>query len=645
MDNKIIESYILAGFHVIPLQKDKSPIYGWKWRDRRLSIGDLHRNLHGFEAVGIAMTDGMEGVDIDLKYDAIGNLFESYCERIESLSPGLIDKLFVQKTMHNGYHFLYKCSKVEGNKKLARRPSTDHELLENPDDKIKVLIETRGIGGYIAIAPSPGYSIIQGKLSELKEITPEERDCLFITAVEFDTIPVTDSRVDNYVKKHSGEWEGGENPFEAYNQHGDPVELLLSFGWEKTGQNGPNVLLKRPGTENKVSATFHEAKRVFYVFSSSTVFDQNRGYTPASVYAKLLHGDDFSATAKDLISLGFGKAGRPVAQGESDPMAAGKKEDPLLYISPLSADLDEIEQWRRGDIPMGKSTGFPVLDRYFLHKPGSVVIVNGISGAGKTIFILFLYVVAAINFDWTFVIYSSENKIRSLRIKVMQFYLGIRLQTMTQQEYKNALEWIDTHFKFIKIDALYTSFHILDIFASVHAKYSFDAALIDPYNSLTLPNSSKGGGAYIHHQETAGAFRVFTQQTKASLWVNMHPYTGSVRRKDSFGFIAPPQPEDTENGGMWWNRCDDFLTIHRIAKHPTEWMYTKVFTRKIKEFETGGMLTGDDDPVLFKLEPGGCVYTEVEKEVENKNVYDLSAGRDIRNWVDVDLDKDTDIPF
>src|SRR5688500_8975612 len=49
-----------------------------------------------------------------------------------------------EKTPSGGVHLLWRCAEIEGNLKLARRPATPAELLEDPDDLTKVLFETRG---------------------------------------------------------------------------------------------------------------------------------------------------------------------------------------------------------------------------------------------------------------------------------------------------------------------------------------------------------------------------------------------------------------------------------------------------------------------------------------------------------------------
>lgn len=603
---------------MIPLQPDKSPVRGWRWKDIVPTIEDLD-GIPG-DYIGMACGNGVEVIDFDLKYDVSGTLFDDYCQLIDAIDPKLLKKSVVQKTMNNGYHFVYRCEEIEGNKKLARRPATAQELEEDPMDKLRVLIETRGAGGYIAIAPSPGYKVLRNKLSEIPFISVAERKILFDAARSFDSIPVVDRAQQKVEYAKKTEWVGGKSPFDDYNERGDVLDVLYSKGWQETGRVGQNILLKRPGSSNKHGATFHIGRRVFYVFSSSSEFDQNKGYSPVAVYAKLIHNDDYSEAAKALFNDGFGEKSRKAAM-----YVYGQHEEEVTAENSLAdddRDEEEIQRYRKGEMPMGISTGFEALDPYWLHKPGSLVISNGLSGSGKTVLWLYIFLRSAILYNWRFAIYSGENKTTFLKIKLREFYRGKKLKRFTDEDNDIAKRFIDNHFVFLDNDKLYNAFEVLTIFNEMHTINPINYGFIDPYNSLLMPEVGRGKTAYNMHMEIAGAFRVFTKRTGASLVVTMHPFSESARKVDKQGYSVPPSAAETENGSMWENRADDFLTYHRIKNHPTDWMYTDVHVRKIKTLELGGGYTEGANPVRFRLEPGGVVYTCSCNALSNNNMFD-----------------------
>ena len=79
---------------------------------------------------------------------------------------------------------------------------------------------------------------------------------------------------------------------------------LQRHGWA-LAKAGDNEYWRRPGKTSGWSATLKDG--VFYVFSSSAApFEQNRAYSPFSVYAMLEHGGDFAAAASALRGQGFG---------------------------------------------------------------------------------------------------------------------------------------------------------------------------------------------------------------------------------------------------------------------------------------------------------------------------------------------------
>jgi hypothetical protein len=64
-----------------------------------------------------------------------------------------------------------------------------------------------------------------------------------------------------------------------------------------------------------------------------------------------------------------------------------------------------------------------------------------------------------------------------------------------------------------------------------------------------------------------------------------------------------PYAEDTEGGGLFVNRADNFLTFHRKIQHedPEVRRTMEFHVRKIRETETGGGPTPLINPVMFKM--------------------------------------------
>ena len=95
INQKIIESYINSGLHLIPLQPDKSPVPRWKWKDIIPTAEDL-RGMPG-DYIGMACGNGVEVIDFDLKYDHTSVLFDQYCQMVEHIAPDLLGSLLFKK--------------------------------------------------------------------------------------------------------------------------------------------------------------------------------------------------------------------------------------------------------------------------------------------------------------------------------------------------------------------------------------------------------------------------------------------------------------------------------------------------------------------------------------------------------------------
>ena len=70
------------------------------------------------------------------------------------------------------------------------------------------------------------------------------------------------------------------------------------------------------------------------------------------------------------------------------------------------------------------------------------------------------------------------------------------------------------------------------------------------------------------------------------------------------GHLRPPYKGDIEGGKPWLNRVDDMLIAHRLVSHDSLKFLTQIQTVKIKDMDTGGGYTKEDDPVMFDFNDG-----------------------------------------
>jgi hypothetical protein len=305
-----------AGISVIPIRSDgtKRPPFEWKAyqsdRPERALVETWFRNgqYSGFAGIGGAVSGGLEILDFD---DAA--TYQVFLDTGEAI--GLGDLLtwirwgYEERTPAEGTHLLYRCDAVGGNDKLARRL--------NPDGSVTVLIETRAEGGYAILAPSNGtthptgkpWRMVSGGPSTISSVTAEERAMLFALARSFDEMP---SETHHEARGEQATPDGVNRPgddFRAKHATLDAFrDIIEPHGWVLTHRRGDVGYFRRPGKTEGWSASFgHNGGDWFYVWTSSTTFEPERGYNPFSTYAHLNHGGDFAEAARSLGRQGYGE--------------------------------------------------------------------------------------------------------------------------------------------------------------------------------------------------------------------------------------------------------------------------------------------------------------------------------------------------
>ena len=252
-------------------------------------------------------------------------------------------------------------------------------------------------------------------------------------------------------------------------------------------------------------------------------------------------------------------------------------------------------------------------------------MVNGIDNVGKTKFIWWLKMIAAMYYGHQFVIFASENTIGSCMRALMQFYWGKPLygfNKMNDLEYQIAKAFVEKHFKLIKAqEDLFNYKDIINMTKIARQEYpNLVDTMLDPYNSLKIDLSGFSKlNTHEYHYEALSEMKAYGQQTNYGWTINHHAVTAAARAKDGEKkYPVAPNKADTEGGQKVANKADDFVTIHRITQHPTDWMITEFHVRKIKETDTGGRPTPIDQPVKFEMYRNGSAFIERLEDGEGR---------------------------
>jgi hypothetical protein len=361
--NNILQSakqLLKKGNSVIPVGSNKKPtIESWtQYQERPSSEQELDnwnrkRPLTHIASINGRVSNNQETLDFDLDADR----FVLWKRIVQQKVPDLFERLVIQKTP-KGKHVIYRCTEpVSGNTKLAHKmvkvDGPGEHRYEGKDFSAKQIngsyyiipcsIETRGERGYFLHAPSPGYKVIQGNLTDIPTISAKERQTLLDAAIQLNEYIPPTNVITGPLKHTKG--NNGLLPGNDFNERGDISSILGKHGWHPSGRSGmcnglPTKYYRRPGKKGDHSASLIDGK-LFYNFSSNGhPFEADRAYPPFAVYALLEHGGNFNSAASQLSKEGYGD--RKTEQPKEEK---NRSQFEFIHNAEITESLKPI-QWR-----------------------------------------------------------------------------------------------------------------------------------------------------------------------------------------------------------------------------------------------------------------------------------------------------------
>ena len=257
--------------------------------------GAISGNLLMLELEGRAAT--LQTIDLLTHRARENNILDLF----EKLNSG-----YVERSPSGGLHWLLRSQGIiPGNEKFARRV--------DENGVISVLAESRGEGGFVVTAPTPGichptgngWNIIKGTPKSIPLFTEEEVDALRELFISLDEMPK--EKFSEPITRVRA--EGQVLPGDDFNARTTWDEILIPDGWTKLSTDSMGKTdWRRPGKDYGISATTnYQGNDLFHIFTSSVALDSDRSYTKFAYVAQTKFGGDFNACANALRQKGFGK--------------------------------------------------------------------------------------------------------------------------------------------------------------------------------------------------------------------------------------------------------------------------------------------------------------------------------------------------
>jgi hypothetical protein len=303
-----------AGFAVIPSHEDggKRPFGPWKqYQAQRPTWAEIEGWLATGRFTGIGVLTGhasgnVEMVEIEGPTEAAAVAIGRVKAKADELGcADLMDRVFsgcISRSAGDGLHVFVRVADgpAKGNTKLAM--SADGQ----------VIAETRGEGGFVIVAPTPGrkghregavYAFIaSSNPARTVDISSAERDQLHaVFTAALDEAPATLPAP----PKPATTYEG-TSALDAYRAT-RWADILVPAGWTWSHRDAERDYWVRPGkskTDGISASTIEDGPLVN--FSTNVPWPTDVGLSKGQVYALLHHGGDVSAASRELSLRGYG---------------------------------------------------------------------------------------------------------------------------------------------------------------------------------------------------------------------------------------------------------------------------------------------------------------------------------------------------
>jgi hypothetical protein len=282
------------GLSLMPVGSDKKPLIAWKkLQSEQIQKEELSKHYNSSSYIGIITGyQNLECIDIDLKVlssleeqRAFWKEYYSFlCDNIDDFEK----KFTIYKTKNQGYHILYKCNTIDGNKKIAKLKG-----------HTEAIIESRGRGGYVFVYDD---HINENTYLDIQEISEEDRACLWEISSTYNYIDHPVSQDKESEKEYT---ETRIKPWEDYNAKTSIFDIVGSdFDIVRTISD--RYIIKRHGASSPHSGYIYKDSKCMYLFSTGSLYPHETLITPFAAYCFKNHNGDFKAASADIYKQGFG---------------------------------------------------------------------------------------------------------------------------------------------------------------------------------------------------------------------------------------------------------------------------------------------------------------------------------------------------
>ncbi|MFE5662427.1 DUF927 domain-containing protein [Streptomyces niveus] len=289
----------------------------WFGDGHRTGIGAVTGTVSGgvmlIEFEGLAVKEGVLDQVAELAHNSqLGDLWETITTGWAEQSPS------------GGVHYkvVVKDRPADPNTKLARRLAREDEytaeerqrVSEKPGTKIvRVLIETRGEGGFVVVAPSHGsthpsgepYTRLAGGPSTMPAVSSDDLDAIYALCRASDAMPIPDAPK-TAPRPAPPRRDGSLRPGDDFEARASWEDILRGVFRPLTTRGSETQWGWADGVGGVKATTGRDDHDRLWVFATGSEFQSEVPYSKFGAYALLNHGGDHKAAARELARQHYG---------------------------------------------------------------------------------------------------------------------------------------------------------------------------------------------------------------------------------------------------------------------------------------------------------------------------------------------------
>lgn len=234
---------------------------------------------------------------------------------------------------------------------------------------------------------------------------------------------------------------------------------------------------------------------------------------------------------------------------------------PLSGLKTVSDFRDEVEDLYDRGLPGGLKTGWKSIDDIFSVMPGTLNIVTGVPGSGKSTWLDALLCNLAKMHDTRIALASFENPISTHISKLAAQYIGKPFRDglhdrMSKAEMAEAVDWVHDHFLFLSQDGEPpTTENLVDRFSMAVMRMGCRVGVIDPFNFIKLGGENETQAI----NEMLSALKTFAAAADMALFLVAHPAKPQAQN----GKEWVPTGYAISGSAHFYNRADVGITVQR----------------------------------------------------------------------------------